>query len=273
MNTGGTTRTGYRLGFLTATGVACGAIALAAIAGWLLLGGASLFNPGGLNANVKGRTLGGVASHAGLGADCTACHTAPWESATMADRCMRCHPDVITQVQGHSGLHGGLVGAMSAPTCRACHSEHHGPDGQLTVNFDHSRLSFKLIGKHASVPCDRCHTAVGSVSDFRNTPHTCVACHAKDDKHAGSFGQQCEQCHNPTGWANATFDHTIFPVTHGRQERVAVCATCHPDGVKTYTCFGCHQHTPANVVGEHEGRSLASLTNCITCHVGGRGGD
>ena len=66
----------------------------------------------------------------------------------------------------------------------------------------------------------------------------------------------------------------IFPLTHGREERVATCATCHPNGTTTYTCFGCHEHTPGNVLREHDGRSLASIANCIECHVGGReGGD
>jgi hypothetical protein len=133
-------------------------------------------------------------------------------------------------------------------------------------------LTFKLIGKHVNVPCNDCHTNVGSFQDLRNTPQDCYSCHAKDDNHKGTFGQECGQCHNPTGWANATFDHSIFPVSHGANGQGA-CTTCHPNGVTTYTCFGCHQHTPASVVGGHEGKSLAQLTNCIACHAGGRGGD
>ena len=260
-----------RLGFLSASGAVYAVVAVAIIAAWSILGGAVLFTAGGLNAMATAKSLGGVSSHAQLGANCGACHTAPWASATMSDRCMACHTDVLTQVQGHNGLHGGLVGALSAPTCQTCHSEHGGPNGPLTANFDHNRLTFKLVGKHASVPCNRCHTAVNSLADLQNTPQDCYSCHAKDDNHKGAFGQQCGQCHNPTGWANASFDHTIFPVDHGREEQVATCQTCHPNGVTSYTCLGCHRHTAANIAAEHE-NGVTAASNCIQCHAGGRGG-
>ena len=41
-------------------------------------------------------------------------------------------------------------------------------------------------------------------------------------------------------------------------------------GTDTYTCYGCHEHTTANVLGEHEGRALAELQDCVRCHPGGR---
>jgi hypothetical protein len=28
----------------------------------------------------------------------------------------------------------------------------------------------------------------------------CVSCHKKDDKHEGSFGSQCDRCHEPSRW-------------------------------------------------------------------------
>jgi hypothetical protein len=315
-----------------------------------MLKGPVLFSPGPLNAEAKGKTLGGVSSHARLAGDCGACHTAPWSSQTMADRCLACHKDVNDQIQAHSGLHGGLVGAQTSPTCRGCHPEHHGPKGALTAvdgagfphdltgyslrghqrtakgakvsctdchpkdlahfdqatcadchasidanfmsrheatfgkeclpchdgadrygaNFDHSRLPFKLTGKHAGVACERCHSNAGSLQALQKTPQDCRACHAKDDKHRGTFGQQCGQCHTADGWANAKFDHTKFPVNHGSDERTATCQTCHPTDVSTYTCYGCHEHTPATVQSQHEGRAVAELTDCVRCHVGGR---
>ena len=43
---------------------------------------------------------------------------------------------------------------------------------------------------------------------------------------------------------------------------------------KSYTCYGCHEHTTGNVLNQHEGKSLAELADCIECHPGGRqGGD
>jgi len=100
-----------------------------------------------------------------------------------------------------------------------------------------------------------------------------VECVERDDHHGGRFGTKCEQCHTPDGWEDATFDHAIFPVNHGREERVATCDTCHPNGTGTYTCYGCHEHTPARVAADHREEGITDTTDCVRCHAGGRGGD
>jgi hypothetical protein len=258
-----------RPGFVTATGIVVAAILLVGLLAWSLIVGPGLFSPGGLNAAAKTQPLGGVTSHAQI-KDCGACHTAPWSSQTMADKCNACHTDVRTQIQGHSGIHGGLVGAMSSSTCSTCHSDHRGPNGALTANFNHNRYPFKLTGKHASVPCNQCHTQAANLQDLQNTPQDCYSCHAKNDKHGGTFGKSCGQCHSTSTWANAKFDHTVFPVGHGTDKQASTCTTCHPSGFNTYTCYGCHQHTTASVQSDHEGQSLATLATCIRCHPGGR---
>ncbi len=340
-------------GFMSGSGAIAASFVLAAVFATTLAAGPVLFSPGPLNAVPKGAPLGGISSHAATGKDCGACHTSPWSSATMADRCLACHRDVDSQIQSRSGLHGRFVGALKSPACRGCHVDHRGRTASLTVtdpttfphdltgyslqghrhtakgaritcaechpnglasfdqatcaechsqldsafmtqhesrfgtnclachhgffkdgsDFDHNMLPFKLLGKHSGLACGKCHPSTSSIQALQNTPTSCYACHAKNDAHKGQFGQSCEQCHTPSGWQNATFDHTVFPIDHGSQEQRAKCATCHPNGVKTYSCFGCHRHTPTNVVAEHEGRSLSALTNCIGCHPGGRAGD
>jgi hypothetical protein len=263
-----------RLGFVSGGAIVAGVVALALIGVWTALGGATMFSPGPLSAQSRGQSLGGVATHAQIPAgDCGACHTAPWSAQTMADRCDACHTDVGTQITSHTGLHGMLISGLSSPAgCGSCHVDHRGPSGILT-DFDHNRFHFKLTGRHTTVPCDGCHAEARSLADFQNAPQTCYGCHAKNDAHNGTFGTQCGQCHSTTSWTGASFDHSIFPVNHGANEQVATCQTCHPNGVSSYTCFGCHRHTPANVVAGHEGRALAQLTNCIQCHAGGRRGD
>jgi hypothetical protein len=256
---------------LSGTGVVIAAVAVLGLVAWILIQGPALFSPGALNAQAKAQTLGGVTSHAKLAGNCGACHAAPWSGHTMTDRCLACHKDVSAQIQGHSGVHGGLVGALSTSACRACHSEHRGPNGALTANFDHNKFAFKLTGKHADVPCNQCHTQAASLQDLRSTPQDCFSCHAKSDTHGGSFGKLCGQCHSTDSWANAKFNHTIFPVSHGSDQQVATCKTCHPANFSTYTCYGCHRHTTASVQSDHEGQSLASLADCIRCHPGGRG--
>jgi hypothetical protein len=345
-----------RLGFVSVAGVLVAGVVLAVVLAWTLIAGPVLFSPGPLSSKPRAQALGGVISHAQLAGNCGACHAAPWSSQTMVGLCLACHADIAGQVQSHGGLHGQLLGALSSPTCRGCHTEHHGPTGALTVinettfphdlthyslqghrrsargakitctdchpkslarfdqatcadchvalnasfmtrheaafgktcllchdgtgrdgaNFDHNAFPFKLTGKHAGVACERCHTGSGVTRSPQNTPQDCFSCHARNDKHNGTFGQQCGGCHTPDGWNNAKFDHNIFPVSHGSRERVATCQTCHPTDLHTYTCFGCHAHTPANVQARHEGRALANLTDCIRCHAGGRkegGGD
>jgi hypothetical protein len=342
-----------RPGCVSGIGVVVATALLAVLLGVALLTGAGMFSPGALNSQAKAAPLGGVSSHAQLGRECGACHTPFWSSQTMADKCMACHADVKSQIQGKSGLHGKLVGGQSSPTCKGCHPEHHGAQGALTdideatfphellgyslrsheekvgggrfacidchpkglsdfdqavcvtchakadaafmtkhlaafgkdclpchdgsgrngANFDHGKLPFKLIGKHKSLSCEKCHAKAQSLQDLQKTPQDCFACHAKDDKHKGTFGQECGQCHTAETWKNAKFDHKIFPVDHGSKELKATCKTCHPTDTKSYTCYGCHAHTPANVVGKHEGKSLAELSDCIKCHEGGKGGD
>lgn len=341
------------LGCLSASGMAVAAVALVVLLAWTLVAGATPFSPGPLNHASSGRTLGGVSSHADLGNDCAACHTAPWSPQTMGDRCMTCHADVRSEIRSRSGLHGHLIWGTAPPTCRGCHSDHNGPNGALTTvdgrnfphqltgfslaahqltgvgsevtcagchpagltrfdqatckecharldprfmrqhsvtfsasclpchdgvdrfgaNFDHSRLPFPLTGRHVQVACVSCHEHATSLQVLQSTRRDCYACHARNDHHHGAFGQDCGQCHSTGSWSNATFDHSIFPITHGNSEQQATCKTCHPRTLSSYTCFGCHRHTPANVASSHEGGSLSSLTDCIRCHPQGRQGD
>lgn len=188
---------------------------------------------------------------------CADCHPKGYTTFDQAI-CADCHAAIDARFMSrHEAAYG--------KDCTACH------DGSGGANIDHSKFPFKLTGKHAGVACDKCHSSAGSLQDFQKTPQDCFACHAKDDKHNGSFGQQCEQCHSAAGWGDATFDHTVFPVDHGSQEQKATCQTCHPTDVSKYTCYGCHRHTMANVQSDHEGRALAQLADCIRCHPGGRG--
>jgi hypothetical protein len=341
-----------RPGFVSGTAVLLAAVTLVALLGWVSIGGPALLSPGALNAQARARTLGGVTSHAQLAGDCGACHTAPWSSRTMADRCVACHKEIGTELQSRSGLHGTLAWRTSSPTCRGCHPEHNGPNGSLNADaarfphdltryslrghrrtakgakvtcagchpkglasfdqgtcadchatldtafmsrheasfgkeclpchdgtdrfgagFEHNKLPFRLTGKHTGLACERCHAAAGSIQALKAAPQACGVCHAKSDKHKGAFGQQCGQCHTTDSWANAKFDHTIFPVNHGSDAQTATCQTCHPTDVSTYTCYGCHAHTPASILSQHEGRAISGLADCIRCHAGGRKGD
>lgn len=188
--------------------------------------------------------------------------------------CEQCHPKDLTQFdqatcsECHARLNANFMARHQAefgPKCLLCHNGK-GGDG---ANFDHNTLPFKLTGKHVGLKCERCH-ATGTLQAASGTPRSCVACHAKDDKHKGAFGQQCDQCHATSGWAGARFDHSIFPVDHGRRGAPSTCQTCHPNGVTSYSCYGCHEHTPAGVQAQHRRMNPAQLADCIACHKGGQ---
>ena len=187
--------------------------------------------------------------------------------------CTDCHPkDYTTFDQSlcsdcHAAIDAAFMSRHEAAygkDCLACH------DGSGGANIDHSKFSFKLTGKHARVACKDCHSGTGSLQQYRDTPQDCYSCHAKDDEHDGAYGRQCGDCHTPADWGEATFDHAVFPLDHGSEERKATCQTCHPTDTKSYTCYGCHEHTTGNVLNQHEGKSLAELADCIECHPGGR---
>ncbi len=177
---------------------------------------------------------------------CQACHTNSVFKGTPVD-CYSCH----SQKDAHQGRFGR--------DCSACHT----PDGWKPATFDHATSAFPLVGKHQAVACQGCH----GNSQFKGTPTTCVACHAKNDAHKGGFGQACEGCHSPTAWKPATFDHakTNFPLT-GAHVSLA-CGKCHTKdasgnltfkGVST-NCASCHADPPY-----HKG---LFGTDCASCHA------
>ena len=44
--------------------------------------------------------------------------------------------------------------------------------------------------------------------------------------------------------------------------------TCHTGSVhRKYTCYDCHEHTPANMQAKHRDEGITeNLQNCVRCH-------
>lgn len=395
-----------RLGCFSLSAIITALVTLAAIVGLTLTRGNGMFSPGTLNAQA-GASIGGVSSHAEIAGDCGLCHTAPWDSATMAARCADCHASVRTELADPASLHGAILTRNPNGKCTDCHTEHQGSASQLTrvegvpfphdvlgysltghkltaaslpftcadchmqdlssfdsatcvdchrnldlafmqahglswgsdclachdgvdtynKHFDHGKVPFTLVGAHVKVDCYTCHTDARSLVDLQSTardctschqkdephegrfgadcakchsmdawipasfdhnlaafklvgkhidvpcedchksdvqlgtPTECVACHAKDDKHAGAFGVQCEACHKPTGWNDSPFDHnkSNFPLIGGHSG--VACELCHKDGQFAGTptsCFDCH--------GFPSWHGSAFGANCTDCH-------
>ncbi len=220
-----------------------------------------------------------------FGKDCTACHKPQtWDDAKVDHnlfafklegehanvRCENCHQNGVfkgTPLDCYSchrqdDEHGGKFGI----DCAACHT----PSDWDNATFDHSRSAFPLTGAHQQIDCEQCHVN----SQFAGTPSACVNCHADPAYHAGAFGTDCASCHSTTAWSPAMFNgqHT-FPLNHGESGNVS-CATCHPSSFTTYTCYGCHEHSEADIRSEHLDEGISNYQNCMECHPDGReGGD
>lgn len=177
--------------------------------------------------------------------ECNSCHTSPAFKGTPVD-CVACHKK--------DDKHENTLGAQ----CETCHSAQNWKN--TSGRFDHDKTHFPLRSAHAAhkVKCGDCHA---DAQHLRGTPTACVSCHKKDDKHEGSLGRQCDQCHNDQDWKAGGFDHarTRFPLT-GSHFRVT-CDACH--ATKRFKdasrdCAACH--TKDDVHRQTLGRA------CETCH-------
>jgi hypothetical protein len=192
-----------------------------------------------------------------LGKQCGQCHTATtWGSATFS--------------------HSSLTGDLSTKDCASCHANddrHGGSLGRLCGQCHNTRSWGGATFSHAGFPTSHGGASACVTCHPKGTgTYTCFGCHAHapasiQSQHGGSSLtsiRNCVQCHQGGGG----FSHRGFPSSHGG---ASSCATCHPNGNSTYTCFGCHEHSASNIAGEHDGRSLSEIKNCASCHRGGGG--
>jgi hypothetical protein len=188
---------------------------------------------------------------AGVPMECSACHAGGRYSAEQVV-CIDCHRQAETAFMDEHVL-------VFGEACLDCHDG----SGRL-VNFDHDQI-FPLVGAHVDASCQSCHTD----RVFAGTPQECSACHEEPEVHAGLFGLDCARCHNESAWTPAQLTSHTFPLDHGSSVELA-CETCHTDAYTTYTCYSCHEHTPAGVREEHVEEGIDDFEDCIACHPTGR---
>ncbi len=172
---------------------------------------------------------------------CEQCHTKTLTEPKLAQTCVSCHQK--------ADPHKGKLGSQ----CESCHSE----SSWQKTRFNHQFTAFPLLGKHAAVVCKECHRD----QLFKGTPKQCDDCHQKDDRHKGTLGSNCNQCHNSRDWRLADFNHdkqTHFPLTGAHKP--LRCEQCHlRSTMPSSACGSCHQADD-----RHEGRFGA---DCGRCHV------
>jgi len=194
-----------------------------------------------------------VPAHANLEANCFACHV-PLRGP-MAEKCISCHKVADIGLRTTTGtavaratpitpFHQGLT----AQNCMACHTDHTNP---ALTSRTRPAFSHALLNAAIRETCTSCHTA----------PKTAV--------HSAPTAQ-CTQCHSQNGWKPATFDHTRFFVLD--KDHNAACTTCHTTSDRRqYTCYGCHEHTEANIRAKHIREGILNFTNCVSCHKSAHG--
>jgi len=264
-----------RLGCLSSTGIIAAFITALIIAGYAYAQGGLMYNPGPLNAQKGEGVLGGVTSHAEIAGNCKACHTAPWESAKMADRCADCHGDDAVQMQDVASMHGKMLHDNPDLSCRHCHPEHRGADAQLTeigdAVFPHEVVGFSLNGHQLTATreafvCSDCHG--GDISRF--DPAICDTCHRQTDlgfmtAHTVSYGSACLDCHDGVDRLGTNFNHNKFSFKLIGAHVDLPCVQCHTDarGLSDFAstaqdCYSCHHKDEP-----HEGRFGL---DCAACH-------
>ncbi|MCX7163616.1 MAG: hypothetical protein NT083_11340 [Rhodocyclales bacterium] len=190
-----------------------------------------------------------VAGHQKLEADCFACH-APLIGASSA-RCVTCHKpaDVGRLTTAGQPIAKPLTAVpfhqkLISQDCVACHSDHAGVKRfRQQGRFDHALLQEEAAGQ-----CQECHKSPA------------------DSLHQQISGN-CGQCHNRQKWVPATFAHNrYFALDRNHDTR---CVTCHVrNDYKRYSCYGCHEHSPASIRREHIEEGISRFDNCVECHRG-----
>lgn len=180
-----------------------------------------------------------ILADAHLTVPCKDCHFKgnDWKFYFTSSACETCHKD------RHEGRFAEF---MKQKSCDACH----GVASWKTIQFDHAKTAFPLIGQHTTVACARCHT-----STYKGTGRECSDCHT--DPHAGQFMDKgktdCALCHTPIGRRALIFRHNIqssFALTGAHAK--AECGACHKPEMRngklvvrykplSSKCESCHQ--------------------------------
>ncbi|MFZ1686885.1 MAG: cytochrome c3 family protein [Flavobacteriales bacterium] len=192
-------------------------------------------------------------------ADCNRCHAKPTDElhTLLPNKCAACH-DTQGWKPAREFDHA-LLTAAGRDDCASCH--------QRPIDALHERMQGNCATCHST---DAWKTATFDHSLLSGAErNNCATCHRSptDDFHQGNK-DNCASCHGTNAWSPSTFDHSAYFRLDGNHN--AKCATCHQaNDHNTYTCYGCHEHTPGNILGEHQEEGITNITDCVRCHRSG----
>jgi len=168
-----------------------------------------------------------------------------------AAQCISCHAALV-----HEGAPGVTAPpAKSMPSCFTCHTdgpkdcsychkpphEDRGPCqdchniSSWTQGKDFAHPGGRLVGKHAQVSCETCHTKGTNVK-----PDGCVDCHG--DQHNGL--PSCVDCHTLKGFIPSTYVHPQEGPHVPAGEEPLQCDACHQGGFGQQPGCPCHGGNP-----------------------------
>jgi len=177
-------------------------------------------------------------------AKCATCHKTSTRHAEAPSACVECHRK--------DDKHKETLGTK----CESCHTE----SGWKPSTFDHAKTRFVLLQKHEKAKCSACHT---DLQHLANTSRECVSCHRKDDKHKGTEGNTCENCHTESNWKESNFDHSKTRFTLTQRHARVKCTACHDDAQHFANtpsrCVACHRKDDVHKAGLGE--------SCDNCHT------
>jgi hypothetical protein len=175
---------------------------------------------------------------------CEKCHKPAIENGKPVQRwerigfenCTNCHKDVHENKFGQN--------------CVKCHTEESFHTIKQSGSFDHDKTDFRLIGKHQSVECKKCHKT--NLVDPIRYDH-CYNCHF--DYHKNEFTKNgiqpdCNLCHNLNSFSASLF-------------------TIEMHNLSSFRLDGAHLATPCYICHKKEERwtfvRLGKL--CVDCHL------
>jgi len=165
--------------------------------------------------------------------------------------CRSCHENLVFHFIGtscidcHTDIHKNELGI----NCEDCHTPLNWENRQEILK-EHGSTQFPLIGVHAVVECEACHTNQQR-NEYKNTPVDCEYCHHNSFKETtnpnhqlANFQVECVDCHKslPTTWNDTNWKHPLSFDLKGAH--------------KNTDCIECHENT-------FQGTS----SECITCHL------
>jgi hypothetical protein len=177
--------------------------------------------------------------------ECLSCHTVHRPEKHWNGECSLCHS---TEAWFPATFNHSAVGATD---CQACHGRPSGHwGGQCSAC--HSTSAWR--------PATFNHAAAGATD--------CIACHS-NRRPANHYDGQCSSCHSTSAWKPANFNHG-FPMNHGGAKNN--CATCHPSGTSSWTCFNCHDK--GEMDKKHNEKDISNYASrCLSCHPNGEEDD